>query len=481
MATQEHITLSNPSFAQETQGFAFVSKKEKDKQQKELAHLAVLLKELEQEVARAKVGAEGGDKVVDIHSGQPQGPSESPFEEGMAEMALALQLLQVEIAKFSRNKSRNDAEVANALAVAAKNTLHSVEAAQKKFAKLQQRNKDLHIAIMAITCVVAGVVAIASCLAGQPEIAVAVVAMAVAGATGILQKATDALAMHVFVPLFEKLGTKPAAAKEAGEIMAAVVIIAAVCIATMGVGGAEAGAVEGAEVGADVAASGAEGAGQAAEEAGEEAAESTASSTTRLTSLRKGVFTVLRRLRANPGIRAALGIQAASDTGLVKHSVEILLDPVLKELGVKKSDRKEIEDVTAEILAIIATLVATIAGGAASSTLAEDTGASLARLRIAKWGGLSGMILGSLAQGGATGLEAYTMGQTGNVEAIIAALQGQVGEIHGTLRLSSDQTKADQRFASDTFKSQNTSNQALADLMKGEEGFANLFTANSPV
>src|SRR5438105_3194814 len=108
MAAQDNnLAISQPPFLAETAQVTLIAEKEKKKRQEELLKLVAALKTVEEGLAKGKSAATDSGKIVPLQAGSSdgdQGVSNTAFEDAMAEMALALQTLQVTISKYSEKK-----------------------------------------------------------------------------------------------------------------------------------------------------------------------------------------------------------------------------------------------------------------------------------------------------------------------------------------------------------------------------------------
>lgn len=515
MATQD--LYIHQSVASEGSSFVIMSEDErkKKKQESELLALAAILKQLEVEVVGAKNGATAAtqttptqeeSKIVSLQAPNVNASDNTnAFQKAMAQMVLALQILQVEIAKFSNNKAGFDKILSEGEIQALQNTLKDIENKMTEMAAKAASQKTLNTILMVAEIVVAVIVTAVALVFGQVEIAALVIAMTIASATGGFQKLTDLLAKGL-----EKMGIPP----DVAQIVAAVLVVVLVIIVTAGL--APAAAAPAVDVAAQTAA-------EVAAEEGGEAVEmdvmdstnigkvATDSSTSTATAARvtTGTSSIVNRIldaikdfnkEYNPMSKLSLrgnlilsnATQALAQTQATDHMVNL----IASSRHMSDEEKQQLEMYVTIVMECI-TLIVTILSAAAMSskmstvnrTFDESTmlGRMMTRLRSLLETS-KGMIAvegaRQLVSGVADGLEAWTAAlqiQQANLEMGLANDNAIIKLIQMAVNKNSEDVAASQKHEAQMLKDISTGNQSITKLFAGEEGFARLFTQYSPV
>lgn len=463
MAAQNNIAISQPQFAAETVAITLVSEKEKKKQQQELAHLATILKALEEEMAGAKAGANGkaavgksavkGDgKIVDLDpaSGTPQS-SNTAFEDAMAEMTLMLQMLQVKIVKYGQQKTTYDATVSKAQVELAQTNLNKTLAQIQKMETMSFWEKIAEWFVALVSAVVAVVTM-------NPEL-LAITVISVLAATGALSEITKGLADLIEMCPGESGGH---ASKEVANLIASIIVTLAVIVCSFGMG-----AIAAPEAAADGAAE------AVTEESTEAAAQAVEAGASDSSTVMQKVGAFLKKInlfnRLSPATNSAIlgAAQAISSTGLFTNIVEATNNT--------RKDKERIEEILSIIVAVLATVVSLGSSAGAMENSAKDITQSLVKnsSRLFQLGGFA-QFAGQLAGAGVNIAQGFGERDLSDIKADMALIQS-------ALQMSTDQTSEDQKNLASVIKGQGIGNQSITKIMEGEAAFAQLLTANSPV
>lgn len=510
MATQD--LFIHQSLAAENPSFVVISEEDRKKKESEkhLLALAATLKDLEVEIAKAKTGAStaaADSKVVSLDTVNPG--DNASYQSALVEMVLALQILQVEIAKFAQDKAKSDHLVSEAEIQAAQKTLKDIEDKIQKMQADEAHQKTIEFwtkfAEIAAAVIITGV----ALAFGQVEIAILVVAMTTASVSGGFQKLTDDIA--------KGLENIPGLSSEAAHIIAAVLILVVVIGVTALLAPATAAAQvadtteeivttteDAAETGEEV---------EAAAQDGEEAAQ-TASNTERFSTLSRVGRTIRDGFNyINPftrlSARANLIIMNTAQTLPQLELGQNIADAIAKSQHLSDKDKQKWEEILTGIITGLSLLVGILSGvalggGMSKAESAFDDSSAIGRLLnrlralftnsrpvTAIRAGLTttrGMVategarqlLNSAASGLEVGNNVIELNRA-NLEIAMATDNGNIILQNEALEQNTEQALASQKNFADVMKQQSVGNQSINKLVAGEAGFAQLFTQYSPV
>lgn len=191
-------------------------KQRAEKSQQTLLTLAATLKTVKEHLSSSKEEIEGSQSS-ELESLSAPNAGNKTFEEATAALAMALQILEVEMAKSDRMKSDWDVANNNLLVDA------SVKA-QKKMAKKLEEMQDKQNTmswLSKIAMVLSVVVGVLAILTGNVFLGAMILTMTVLSATGALKALTKKMA-----PMFEAMGMSKKDAKLAASITIAVAAMA---------------------------------------------------------------------------------------------------------------------------------------------------------------------------------------------------------------------------------------------------------------
>jgi hypothetical protein len=509
--------LIDNRLAAENASFDRVANQDRSKQNKDLLHLATVLRELEHEVAGAKDGGLGaaekkgekGPKVVNLDAQQSQGAqgSKNRFEDAMTELALMLQMLQVDIVKFQRNKTNDETQMSTAMVSLYKSIAKDIQNKIEKQEKAEKSQKALSfwtkIAEAVVTALVVGI----ALAFGQVEIAAMAIVMYAASASGLMSKAESGLAKGIEAGL-KACGAHGKDLKLISNIIATVVILVVIAALTFMIAPEDI---------AGEAVNGAENIGEEAADEGSNAVEmtdvteDTSTTTEESTEKVSRIRQILRKLRLPT--KANMMIMALSQSISQMNIPQTVLDGM--EINHKLSDeqKQKIEMIVTLVVAIMALLASVGSGDALADTMSEGGvkgGTSAAAKALGKvFGDISETAVGQMLNrvskileelSGmkaivwmerfrrvvATG-EAGLQIAEGSVLLEQADLDQLLGEDQAGMDLaqmavntnSSEQSDTQKQLAS-TLKQQRMSDQNL-DLFAGEKALARVLTTQSPV
>ncbi len=502
MATQ-NIQIDN-RFAAESSSMNRIAGKGRSKQNKELVQLASIAQELAEEIAAAKNGsakAEGKTeskpnvKLVAIPS------SHKTFGEEMADLAAVLQMLQVEIVKYQRNKSKDETNISKAMTKMFKLIETDIENKIHQQTKEAHKHKLISLFTKIIGAIVTAVVCTIALAFGQVEIAALMIAMYVVMTTGVMSKVQTLLAKGL-----NDMGIHN---KLADDIIAAAVILLVV--------GGVTGFIAPADIAEEVVSS-VEDVTEEASDAvemtvvgGEDASEATnatESVTKKVTKLRK----FLRKIRFST--RKNLILMNVSQSLTQVNLNQIALD-IATQSGHHLSDKEKekLELILSIVVAVLAALVSLGAGDALADSMSMGQvggGTSKAAKLLGKvFGDVSNTAVGRTLSRMSTVLEEVVGPQgplwlerarrvlvTGEVglkvaEGMVSVDQGEIDESLGVDQAAMDfvqeamssansEQSDTQKQTTATLKQQRMSDKNL-DLFAGEKALARVLTTQSPV
>lgn len=491
MATKEQITISNPAVALDNSPYSGIAEKRREKEERQLRNLGVVLRLLEEEIVEAKTSGAGlgakaadGEKIVDLNTGQTnnssKGPSNSAYENAMAEMVLMLQMLQGKIAKFSENQAENDAKISQGLVDAAQANLKAVEDRIKKIQKEMRKEKHASFWEKIGEAVLGTLTVAIGTLLAQPEIVVMGV-LSLASSTGVFEQ----IAKHVLVPILTAGGSHNKLGEKGADIIADIFVCAVVILAAASVGDYEQAIEEGAEAGVAVSED-AVNVGMESFEIEEDVAQTTFQQTWQAIKDSPAGQVVSAILKAAARFNKLLGASgrtamfAAITTTQSTQLVNKIVDAIMEGCHVPEAKRKEIEtDLNYALMAL--TFVASLAvmGGASSSSSSSLIGAGLGKVVS-----VGQKVAYDIGQAGIASANIYSgiiMTIQGHLEKDLGVDSGKLEFVNAQLEVVNNKIKQDQAFEADTLQTQNVGNRSAVNLAKGEAAFANLFTQHSPV
>lgn len=484
MATKDQITVSNPTYGAEASSFARVVEKGKEKQEKQLAQLRNVLKIIEEELVEAKAGVSAGsapkqeEKVVPLRSGSnnnDQGPSNTEFEDAMAAFAMAMEMLQVKLAKFSNQNATSEAELSKAYVNLTQEIAKEVQKKLKKIHKEEEKRKHASFwekigeAVLGVATIIVGFAL------AQPEI-VAMGALSLVAATGVFEKATKYVAEF----LHNVCGWKN---EEGCQIVAAVfVCLTTIALATMA-GDPEEAVEETAETATEVG------------EAATDAAEGVENLEKEVSALKQTMQSIadspvgqvaskigegVSKFNKFLGMKGRLAVLAALQSSQGTDVINRIADAIMIKEGISEAKRAEIKaKLGYAMMAITIAASMAVVSGASGATKFSSAG-----YRLGKAISLGQKVSYNLGNLGLASANVYQ----GTVNIEQGKLEGELGLKKGMLELftvlmgmNTEQMKTDQKFTAQSLKNQRVGNRSISQLMKGEAGFANLFTMHSPV
>lgn len=491
-AAQDYNTISQPSTGVGATTLSLVVKKGEKKQQQELAHLATVLREVETQLVSAKSGATTGHSDVGAteHSSAPSlgstdeasgpgasGPPSQSLRDMLAKMAGALQLLQVEIAKYASSKSHSESGISQAELTLAQDHLNKANEQLKKLQEAEYKQAHMSFWEKLVEGICGALLAIVAVITCQPELAVMAV-VCILGATGALSKATQGLAEFLEKDLH--MG------KIAAQIVSAVLITAVTIAATggagtlAGVGDASAEALEiGTEEGTAAAADGAIDAGiNGAEEGGNSFLD------------RVGTFfkkiNLFRKLGARTNLMIFAGMNAASQTNLITTVAGDIAYAACTNKKEKEKMKEEVEQIASVVVAVMTALVSVGSGAAAmeaGSAARGVTGLSRVARALTSSGAQKIFAITNLVLGGGTtafGIETgQAMKSQGDAEAALAELQGETVINNVSMDMLKDEMNSSNSFISQQEAGIKTSDQVIQNLNNGGAAIAQVLCSSA--
>lgn len=239
--TTQNIQIDN-RFAAESASFQRVASKTNAKQSQELLHLTSIVKELEQDMVDAKSGAPEapsekagkGPTVVNINAQPPQeGPhgAKSPFEQAMVDLALMLQMIQVDIVKAKRNQTNAETRISESMVTLYKAISKDIASKIAKQEHDEKKDKIFGWIIKAVETAVTAIVVGISLAFGQVEIAALMVGLYVLSMTGLTKDVVKGLG-DALAAILEACDVPKKYAQIIGNSIAAVVVLVAIIVAT---------------------------------------------------------------------------------------------------------------------------------------------------------------------------------------------------------------------------------------------------------
>jgi len=523
MAAQNHIAISDPALSPMNMEFVRMVDKGQNKQKKELAKLKAVLQLVEKQMAGAKSGASTKTNA----SSQAEGPSNTTFEQSMASMVLALQMLQVLIAKYGSDKARQHEVIAEAELNFAKSNLKKVEKAIKKMdedknhkltwkdvkklfetaghmikdldsaggkalsghfqaalndlkdikkqaekmpvligsKELQKIEKDLEI-VGSVLMIVVGFVL------EQPELVIMgalMLAVALGGAKWADKHMTK---------LLEDMGVP----KSKAEVIAPLIVCAVAIIAcTVACPAADEEVIT--ETVEDEATTAADEVSATTDSDAEASLQSTDESSgikSKFKKLMKPLGKVMKLL----GPKGRVAIMSLMTSLSSTQAVQKYYNFFAMQEGVSKKKRKEIErDLGYAVMALTAAVTLVMAGGAAFAEEGATKGIA-DTLKIAK--GMKALLrvgtgLNVLAESGTQIASGIITIDLGKEQKNLLDAQANIELLGVLMQMNSSETASDQKFQASEEKDQKLDDRSVTQLMKGIEGFANIAAYSSPV
>lgn len=455
------------------------SKKRKD----HLLQLATVLNSLNGELTSIKASTSESSPPALEEVTNPSTDGNQKIGDAMAKMMLALQMLEILLAQFSKQKANNDNQIAAALITQAKQILSDSQEQLKKLTQEQQDQKEQDFWIKFAEIAVAAIITVVAIATAQPWLAVLTIAMTVASVTGGFDKLSTLISDGL-----KSDGVSPMWA----DIIAKAIVLVAVLIVTAGLSPGTAATA----VAKDAETAGVEMVDMSAGAAAE--ASTTATEAANTAAEGSGFMSKLSYWngKINPlswNTRATMmvmnGMQAVSQMNVA----QIVEDAP----NVSPDKKKEIEKYLTIILAIV-TILVSIAGAAGMSSLASsgrmigsENGILRPLINFMKtlvgdaqtMSALESLRLTLVAGSAVTQVEeGATLIQQGTTQAALAQ-DNALSDLNGTtLQMSNVATADSQRFEM-TSQKQHASADAdsVKSLGEGEQAFSELLTQYSPV
>lgn len=490
MAIQENVTLSKPLFINENTNVTRVIEKGRKKQEKELAHLGAILQLVEKEVAAAKSGAikqeaNYGEKIVNLQTGNTnpnQGPSNNQFEAAMDSMVMALQMLQVLIAKYGNDKANQDGIISEAEINLAKSNLKDIEKKLKEIQKKQEHEKTANFWEKFAEYTLGALTILVGVMLAQPEL-VMMGALSIAGAAGAFKVVTNDLVE----PLLIDCGVPKKTAGWLAPLIVCVAVIAGSVIGCDPEMGLEETAEAGVEIGEDVTEDAVSTSYEEMDvEDGEMNVEedSVAKSDNSLKRFGRDAKEVFSKVNKFLGPQGRMGIMSSMTMLSNTEFVQKAYNTAAMNDGVSAKKRKKIEQEIGIAIAI-ASMVATIAMGvgaaSAGGAVSKAATVSVKTAKLLKTGLKCAMALGIVGEASAVGATGIITIQEGKLKKELAKNQANFILLKTLLEMNTTETREDQQQQASMEKNQRTGDKSLTQLMKGMEGFANIATNYSPV
>jgi hypothetical protein len=442
MVAQEHIAISDPSLSPLSAELIRVVDKQQKKEKEELAKLQTVLRLVEKEVSDTKTRA----------SSESAGPSNTKFSESMAQMILALQMLQVLIAKYGNEKSLQHKEMSDAQVELAKDTLKDVEKQLEKMSSKMKGEKVAHTVEEAAEIALGAVTIIVGAALAQPELVVMGV-LSLAAAAGAFREATKYTAMAL-----EGLGWVKN--KQEAEIIASVVVCAAVVTCSL--------------MGADP-----EAAVEETAEAATEVTDSAINSADMLSVIRRGGEQLIEGVKGLPSpvrVGVMAFFTALPSTDIVQSSCDLIAE----RTGMSEKEKKKMEEIMQYVLLGLCLAVSTtMALGAASAT--ESTANDALSVRQAKMlrdGFKIATLAGVAGSAGGQAAEGWIQIKEGMLQYNLMKDQAALALLETLMSMNAEETRASQQHEADAERSTEVNDSSAKLLVAGDGAFANV---GSPV
>ncbi len=484
MATQEQMTVSNPSLFSDGVSFTRVIEKGQKKQEKELAHLGAVLQLVEKEIAEAKSGAQteitakaNGEKIVKLQTGNTnpnQGPSNNAFEQAMADMALALQMLQVLIAKYGNKKAKQQGKISNAEIKESIESLQNMNKQLEKLGKQKDHQKTASLWEKISESIIGAVTVAVGAVLCQPEL-IAMGVLSFAAAAGMFKYATNIVA-----DILKSCGMGKEAANITAAIIVCVVVIAASIMACDPEAAGEEFGEASVEIGEDVA----DDAADDAVSAGENTATESDNFTQALKRFGKDVEDFFSRVKKGAqelGPQKRIAMMSTMTTLTNTELVQKIYDAIASSEGVSKKQREKVDQYIGIAMAIASMVVTFSMGLGAVSAAPREVNATMKMAKLAGTLQKSALIFGSLSELSAAGFMSYVTIEEGAIKKAMSKDQASFQLLNSLLESITTEMSDDQKQQAKVEKNQQVSDKSLTQLMKGIEGFANIAVYNSPV
>lgn len=481
-AQTQDYTKFQPSFAAESSAINRVMKKQEKKQNKELLHLATVLKVVEEELASAKSGATMGSEPQEGNA-----PSNRSMEDILAEMTGALQMLQVTIAKYSENNADNQDDISKVQLGIAEQNLTNAKNAMKKLAKKQHHEKEMSFWEKFAAGFVGAVLAIVAAVTMQPELLIAA-GLCFASATGLMQDASTGVAKLLQV-IFPNMSSQLA------NVIAGAIVCVVTIAATLGASSV-AGVSTLAATATDAAAE------DVAETAEVAVSESNSVFSRALSKAAKGFKDVSGRLSPRAKLIMLATIQSISSTNVASDTAGAIAYGSAKGQNKQQAQQRAEEDMSYVVAGV--SLVLSIGVSTAlyndAANLANEIdsaaqlaeGASIAKRALSRfqdfgtslWGqrvfDTLMVTAGMFETGFGTAAGAYQLEQ-GILDIDLGKYSAATAVNNNAISMNNSVMQGSQRATAQSEKQFQTSDRAIQNLMKGESAFAELLANNSPV
>lgn len=457
---------------------------------KGVVSLVQVLEEIREELTEEKSGSTSQNVTLAPSSTQGNSNGGSAYENAMAQLTLAMQMLQVLMAKAGQSKLNSDQEISNHEIALSQQNLQDVQAKLAKMQEEKESQEKTQSWLKWVELAVTIVVAVAACIAGQPELAILAVAMYAASQAGAFKWMADGIASGLKeIPFFKN---NP----EIADIVATVVVLVIVIALTLALCPSAAGTAvgEATEVGEETAENSVE-----MVDMGEQATEETASTSSEQSenatqSLKSKIGDFLSK--ANPFNKS----MAANMT--VMNSLTALSQMNLNEIvedwpGLSAEKKKEVEMIMGIVIAVLSLIAAlgTAFGGASSlENLGNGTAKSMfegtAMLKVLQQANSAELMDGlettrkiltvfaSLLQVGEGSLQI----EQGITAKDLANDTAAMTRINAATEMMNVNAASTQKQTADMMKQSATGTQNfLESFNKGNEEFSRILTTQSPV
>ncbi|MDN3505968.1 MAG: hypothetical protein P0S96_01920 [Simkaniaceae bacterium] len=475
MATQQDVTLSNP-FAAEHAAFYRTAEKNGKNEKKELAKLGAALKFIKEEIVAAKSGESVGAEDPSQPANSTPGASNTKFENSMDSMVLALQELQVMMARYNKTVSSSSAKIANAYVTIAQTEAKDIQKKLKEINKKEKTKKDLTLAEKIAEDVLGGVTVIAGIVLAQPELVV-MGALSIAAGAGLFQEATKWTAKGLMA--LSKAGVLPAMTPEEANMIAAIAVCVLVIAVSVAASDPEAAVEEAGEAAGE----------EATDAAGDDATQALDSTeaeskgtweTIKNSKVGKAISTINKAIGPRGRMAIFSLMTSLNGTQVVQKSYAF----GATEEHVSKKEQKKIEQEITIAIAIASMIVMALTGAGAAAdgqSLAKGaTGLSKLGTKMMVAGDVA-LGAGVLGSAGAQFGEAEIMLAVGQLQKHLADNNSVVQLMDTLIKMNSTAEKESQEAQERVIDSIRTDVKATTGLMNGIAGFANASVYSSPV
>ncbi|CCB89912.1 hypothetical protein [Simkania negevensis] len=284
-----------------------------------------------------------------LHQATPKTDNDSheSLQKAMAEMQAILSELMGHFTEIQEQLQNGQLQMGQTMATASEEeNLQKLNETTKQIDK-NERHEKLQKVFKALEIIGTVIFSAIAILTGNPEVAIALIAMTIFSSTGGMSKLTSDIAKGIASGL-EAAGVNSDVAQKVANVLAAAVVIVATVVATLG-----AGAIGGAAI-------------STASSFLEDASEEGTSMTSQLIDGAKSGFKNASKIAIMNGTQATIGTNAIVD--------------IFEAMAVNSSNPKvkEAMEILGEIVQIIVAIIGMVAGGSGSA--AEDSESSLVNL-----------------------------------------------------------------------------------------------------